>query len=1202
MATERRGDVGRSGLTSAVSDAPASGTRWALTDLIDLERLQSIQDTFASVFNLPTVIIDTAGNNITEITHRVSFCEDLTRPTSEGVSQCRRCDRSAMADAAETGRPSTFRCWNGLVDTAIPIAPDGEVAGYFLCGQVLTGPPDLARFRGTAERIGADPDDYAAAVANVRIVERERYDASVQTMWVLADMIANQAAAGIDNYRTLVEATAARDEAAGLRREIDEVLDAFNDLGNVRDVDGTLSALTSHLSAIVRHEHATVYLVAGDVLVPRGPRQRDRDGAVPIGDPVLGRVALTGASAAMTTGGRARLAVPLRQGSGVAGVLQVTRTADAPFSDRERRLAEMLASQASVALRASGLFDELQERLRRERVVKEMNDALTSAMTVQEALSTILRTTLVLAGASHGMVEMPEQGGEVTRLADGMDAASAARVRRVLAEDVNVALTARRPVLSAVDGEQVLVVPLTGRPCGGGVVIAQAPTVDEDQLRQAGAALAVEGSVGLEGLWMRQREQQLSTRHRLMAELAADLLTSTDPEQVRGLVLTATTGIVGAEAVVIAMADDGLTTDLHVQGPQGRSTVKVELGRGARLAAASMRHPDANTETYGIWAQHVARAVERHCGQSTSLHVPITSGRRFVGTIVCATGEGVIGMEERHLLTIVGSAVSASLTRMRALHETDSSLRRRLEEVQAINSFAERTAAARTEGELVDELLLAFIDLGRLRGAGLVRSEDDRWVVGRAARLDPDARDQVERALARLDVPREGVAVHEGGVVVAGLTTNDPMALVGVGVDVVDPTRQESLTTLARHASAALENVRLREHRQRAISRLEDANERAAEHLAMLRRLLSLQDTLGKELLEPNGTEAVRLRLEQLLEAEVVLDQDLVDAATGEEPKAVEGLDRAVLHMPVRTGRRPGRLQARRDTPFSELDRAVLEQGALLMALGLLQERTAMEVETRLKGGFIEDLCSGAFTLSHIVQQARAMGIDLDQPHRVFMLQAAGEATPSPFELHMLQRATGSALREADVSSVVALWGGRVVGIVAADPADHDVPALLRQGAKRSRHEDANLAIGIRCTGPADYRESATSTERGLELMALRGQSGATFSFADEGIAQLLLRSSEPAALLAFITRWLQPLHTYYASHAVDLKETLVALYSADLNLQEAARRLHIHVSTLRYRLGKAADVLGVDPREGAARLEIELALRADEVLGVHGG
>ena len=34
---------------------------WQLTDLISVETLQSIQDTFARAFGLPTVIIDTTG-------------------------------------------------------------------------------------------------------------------------------------------------------------------------------------------------------------------------------------------------------------------------------------------------------------------------------------------------------------------------------------------------------------------------------------------------------------------------------------------------------------------------------------------------------------------------------------------------------------------------------------------------------------------------------------------------------------------------------------------------------------------------------------------------------------------------------------------------------------------------------------------------------------------------------------------------------------------------------------------------------------------------------------------------------------------------------------------------------------------------------------------------------------------------------------
>jgi ligand-binding sensor protein len=51
---------------------------WELTDLISVDTLQSIEDTFARAFGLPTVILDSEGRDATTITHRVTFCEDLT--------------------------------------------------------------------------------------------------------------------------------------------------------------------------------------------------------------------------------------------------------------------------------------------------------------------------------------------------------------------------------------------------------------------------------------------------------------------------------------------------------------------------------------------------------------------------------------------------------------------------------------------------------------------------------------------------------------------------------------------------------------------------------------------------------------------------------------------------------------------------------------------------------------------------------------------------------------------------------------------------------------------------------------------------------------------------------------------------------------------------------------------------------------------
>src|SRR5689334_3155584 len=159
-----------------------SEPRWRLAELVSIETLQSIQDTFASAFGLPTVIVDPDGEPATQFTHRLGFCEDLTRSTSLGGTRCAQCQGAARAEALTTLGPSLYRCWNGLHDAAIPIAPKGEVVGYFLCGQVLADAPDLDRYRETAEEIGADPDDYVTGLRDVRILPLEQYEASVRSM------------------------------------------------------------------------------------------------------------------------------------------------------------------------------------------------------------------------------------------------------------------------------------------------------------------------------------------------------------------------------------------------------------------------------------------------------------------------------------------------------------------------------------------------------------------------------------------------------------------------------------------------------------------------------------------------------------------------------------------------------------------------------------------------------------------------------------------------------------------------------------------------------------------------------------------------------------------------------------------------------------------------------------------------------------
>ena len=100
----------------------------------------------------------------------------------------------------------------------------------------------------------------------------------------------------------------------------------------------------------------------------------------------------------------------------------------------------------------------------------------------------------------------------------------------------------------------------------------------------------------------------------------------------------------------------------------------------------------------------------------------------------------------------------------------------------------------------------------------------------------------------------------------------------------------------------------------------------------------------------------------------------------------------------------------------------------------------------------------------------------------------------------------------------------------------------------------------------------------------------------------MLLQSSRPEVVLEFISRYVDPLDRYDSIHTSELRHTLEVYYESGRTLQEAARRLHIHVSTLRYRLGKAATLLEIDLKDGSAALDLQVALRAARVLALHRG
>lgn len=106
-----------------------------ISDLIDMNLLQSIQDNCSRAMGIGAVTVDYRGNPITRYSGFTDHCMKVREV--QGFSEmCAQCDAHGGLHAAITGQPYIYRCHANLVDFAVPLIINGNYMGAVLGGQV----------------------------------------------------------------------------------------------------------------------------------------------------------------------------------------------------------------------------------------------------------------------------------------------------------------------------------------------------------------------------------------------------------------------------------------------------------------------------------------------------------------------------------------------------------------------------------------------------------------------------------------------------------------------------------------------------------------------------------------------------------------------------------------------------------------------------------------------------------------------------------------------------------------------------------------------------------------------------------------------------------------------------------------------------------------------------------------------------------
>ena len=289
-----------------------------------------------------------------------------------------------------------------------------------------------------------------------------------------------------------------------------------------------------------------------------------------------------------------------------------------------------------------------------------------------------------------------------------------------------------------------------------------------------------------------------------------------------------------------------------------------------------------------------------------------------------------------------------------------------------------------------------------------------------------------------------------------------------------------------------------------------------------------------------------------------------------------------------------GRGEARNGRPLDALLQAY-RVGAQTAWRGVAAAGDRAGVEPRLLYRLAEtifayiDEISSASAEGHAIEQSLAAREEQERRRR---LVEALLADPQPADLPRLAHEAGW---EMPARVAVLAFDPRATEQVAARlPA----PALVASGCGvipdpdgPGRHDELRRALRDTrgALGPSVGIDDAAESARRARL-ALEADGGA-FTLADDHLLELIL-ARDPRLASDLARRRLAPLDELPPGQRERLVETLRAWLDAQGEARPAADRLHVHVQTVRYRLGQLRDVLGDALDDPQARLELALALR----------
>lgn len=308
---------------------------------------------------------------------------------------------------------------------------------------------------------------------------------------------------------------------------------------------------------------------------------------------------------------------------------------------------------------------------------------------------------------------------------------------------------------------------------------------------------------------------------------------------------------------------------------------------------------------------------------------------------------------------------------------------------------------------------------------------------------------------------------------------------------------------------------------------------------------------------------------------------------------------------------------AKHDGQSPEMASVAVERGAVIAALEMTRDLAVLTVERQFAYETLRELVT-APPEEHGESAARALRFGWDLERSLAVLVADLRSARPASRLKKTGSGAGPAagpspalsparaldvwmktVRDVDARAAIAGSSLELLAVV-------DASVNLEKLARRARDAIADrhgwrLFVGVSnpCVGatrlPRGYQEARTAVRVASQLMPEAG----TCRYASLGLYRLF-HELDRQELELFVEETLGPLLHLPGSARDELMTTLEVILEG-ANVAEAARRLHYHYNTMRYRITKLEALLGNFTVDADARVALEVGIRAMRFLDARG-